>query len=324
MKAHRIAVLLLSLAAAAAACGRVGVDIGGSPELDRANKGLSKLGEFKDVRDAWREAVDLIRPEDERAIGQATAIALIARTNGLVDDQPLVDYVNQVGNLVALHGVRTKPSPKRPRAPSRRFYFGILDTSEATAYSLPGGHVFVTRGLLEQLTSESELAFVLAHEIAHIDLEHGLFALKAGKGVPAAAIEVLDLFRKKSEEGDWADRLWDDAKAFDGTVEAGADAALSWISVAQPGQERDADALGLQYVVKAGYDSRGAERVLEMLGSSDSPGDSKTHEPAKERLERLRKEIDRESGGVAGVDRWNTDAAPRLGTLMARVEESAR
>lgn len=301
------AVLLL----ATATCGKVSVDLGGNPGVERASAGMKKLSEFKELRDAYYEALGSIRPEDERAIGQATAIALIARSPGLVEDQALVDYVNQVGNLVALHGVRTKPSPKNPRAPSRRFYFGVLDEPELTAYSLPGGHVFVTRGLLEQMTSESELAFVLGHEIAHIDLEHGLLALKAGRVAPAAAIASLKLLQKDGDEK-WPEKLMQDQPAFDGTVEHFTDLGLGWASFAQPGQERDADTLGLQYAVKAGYDSEGAERVLEMLADADSKQTAKSHDPAPGRLERLRKAIAESTDGSTGVERWNTVAAPRL------------
>ena len=312
--AKRIAPLL-ALLFVTATCGKVSVDVGGNRQTDRAQKGISKLSDFKDVRDAWKEAVDSIKPADERAIGQATAIALVSRSPGLIDDQPLTDYVNQVGNLVALFGVRTKPSVKKPRVPSRRFYFGVLDEPEVTAYSLPGGHVFVTRGLLEQLTSESELAFVLGHEIAHIDLEHGLFALKSGRGAPAAVLASLELLKKKGDEEDrWTEKVFDDATAFNGTVESVADAALSWMSVAQPGQEREADSLGLQYAVKAGYDSKGAERVLEMLAAVDSKLAGKSHDPAPERLERLRKGIAEANEGSTGVERWNQVAVPRLTT----------
>lgn len=306
---------LVALLLATTTCGRVSVDVGGNRQVDRAQSGISKLSEIKDVRDAWKEAVDSIRPQDERAIGQATAVALIARSPGLVEDQALVDYVNQVGNLVALYGVRTKPSVKKPRVPSRRFYFGILDEPELTAYSIPGGHVFVTRGLLEQLTSESELAFVLGHEIAHIDLEHGLLALKTGRGVPAAVLKSLELFKKKGDDDKWTEKLFDDASAFDGTVESGMDIALNWASLPHPGQERDADGLGLQYAVKAGYDAKGAERVLEMLADADSKRTAASHDPAAERLERLRKDIAESTEGSTGVDRWNSVAAPRLATI---------
>lgn len=314
MNAKRLAASA-ALLLATTTCGKVSVDLGGNRDVERASSGIKKLSEFKDVADAWKEAVNSIRPQDERAIGQATAIALIARSPGLVDDQALVDYVNQVGNLIALHGVRTKPSPKNPRAPSRRFYFGILDEPELTAYSLPGGHVFVTRGLLEQLTSESELAFVLGHEIAHVDLEHGLFALKAGRGVPAAALASLKLLQKNDEGDKWAEKLFDDQPAFDGTVENLTDIALTWASRGQPGQEREADGLGLQYAVKAGYDSKGAERVLEMLADADAKRTAASHDPAAERLERLRKDIAGSTEGSTGVDRWNSVAAPRLATI---------
>lgn len=287
-------------------CGRVSVDITGNPDLDRANKGRKTLRSFKDVADAWRFAVDSIQPDDERAIGQATTIALIARSAGLVEDQPLNDYVNRVGNLVSLQGERT-------RAPARRFFFFILDEPLPTAYSVPGGHVLVTRGLLEQLTSESELAFVLGHEIAHIDLEHGLGALKLSRGIPAATLEALKQLQKsQSDDPQWADKLWDHPPAFGGTADQLIDVALASMDFMKEGQEREADARGLQYAVKAGYDSEGAKRVLDMLAADPAASEGKAHEPAGKRLERLRNDIDKSSGGNPGVERWNDLAVPRL------------
>ena len=290
-------------------CGRVSVDVGGNEDMARANKGIKALRGFKEVIDAWRYAVDNIQPDDERAIGQATTIALIARSKGgLVEDQPLNEYVNRVGNLVSLQG-------ERKRAPARRFFFFILDEDAPTAYSVPGGHVIVTRGLLEQLTSEAELAFVLGHEIAHVDLEHGLGALKTSAGAPAAVLEALRQYQKsQSDDIGWTDKLWDRPDAFGGTADQLIDVAFASLDFMKEGQERDADALGLQYAVKAGYDSRGAERVLEMLSTLPA-AETRTHEPAPKRLERLRKEIDKGSAGNPAIERWNDLAAPRLAAL---------
>lgn len=300
--------MLAAILATSTTCGRVSVDVGGNQDLQRANKGLKALRSFKEVIDAWRYAIDNIQPDDERAIGQATTIALIARSKGLVEDQPLNEYVNRVGNLVSLQG-------ERKRAPARRFFFFVLDEDLPTAYSVPGGHILVTRGLLEQLTSEAELAFVLGHEIAHVDLEHGLGALKTSAGAPAAVLEALRQYQKsQSDDMGWADKLWDRPDAFGGTADQLIDVAFASVDFMKESQEKEADALGLQYAVKAGYDSRGAERVLEMLSSLPS-SEARTHEPAPKRLERLRKDIDKGSSGNPAIERWNELAAPRLAAL---------
>ena len=93
----------------------------------------------------------------EALIGRAAA-ELMARELGTFDNPLLTEWVDEVGARVA------KPSPRQEFF----FRFRILDTPEANAYTLPGAHIFVTRGLLAQVRSDDELAGVLAHEVGHV------------------------------------------------------------------------------------------------------------------------------------------------------------
>ena len=97
----------------------------------------------------------------EAARGRELAAALIRR-HGLHRDPALLRYANLVGMAVALHSDR----PELPYA------VGILDTGEVRTFSVPGGYLFITRGMLEALGDEAELAGVLAHAVAHVARGH--------------------------------------------------------------------------------------------------------------------------------------------------------
>src|SRR5437764_581988 len=121
---------------------------------DLLKKGVDKAKRAKDTFQVWS-------PEQEDAIGQASAAKMI-HVMGLYDNPDMVKYVNLVGNTVARAGARN----------SIQYHFGILDSEIVSAFALPGGYIFVTRGALANMKSESELAGVLAHEVAHVDGRH--------------------------------------------------------------------------------------------------------------------------------------------------------
>jgi predicted Zn-dependent protease len=166
-----------------------------------------------------------------------------ARTLGLVADQTLQDYVQQVG-------VRLAAASERSQLP---WTFRVVDDPMPNAFALPGGYVFVTRGILGVVNSEAELAGVLAHEIGHVNARHGVQALGRQSGaqlgvwaVPVAELRSLDR----------------DARAGAGLlfVEHGADA------------ERQADDLGFRYMLAAGYDVRDVADLFAALGRLDAMG----------------------------------------------------
>lgn len=97
----------------------------------------------------------------EVAFGRQVAAYVLGRET-LLDNPELTRYVNLVGKSLALHSARS----------DLEFRFAILQSDIINAYSTPGGYVFVTRGALQQVKDESELAAILAHEIAHISARH--------------------------------------------------------------------------------------------------------------------------------------------------------
>ncbi|MGZ5660701.1 MAG: M48 family metalloprotease, partial [Usitatibacter sp.] len=107
--------------------------------------------------------------EDEIGLGDALTASFLG-ASPLHPDANLQRYVNRVGKWVALHS-------DRPELP---WTFSVIDTETINAFAMPGGSIIVSSGLVKRLASESELAGVLAHEIAHVVKKHQLAAIQAG------------------------------------------------------------------------------------------------------------------------------------------------
>jgi predicted Zn-dependent protease len=166
-----------------------------------------------------------------------------ARTLGLVADQALQDYVQQVG-------VRLAAASERSQLP---WTFRVVDDAMPNAFAFPGGYVFVTRGILGVVNSEAELAGVLAHEIGHVNARHGLQALARQSGAQLGiwAVPVTELRSLDGGAASGAGLLF---------AEHGADA------------ERQADDLGFRYMLASGYDVRDVADVFAALGRLEAMG----------------------------------------------------
>ena len=128
----------------------------------------------------------MVSSERERALGREAA-GEVERTTGLVKDAGVTGYVRDVGARL-IRGAAAQDGD---------WTFGVLDDDELNAFSLPGGYVYVSRGLLALLNTENELAGVMAHEVGHVVAHHGMRRATAATpfallfGVPAAALGVV-------------------------------------------------------------------------------------------------------------------------------------
>lgn len=203
--------------------------------------------------------------EQERAIGQQVAGRLLGQMP-LLDDSGLQMYVNRVGRWVALHSDR----------PDLPWVFGVVESPAVNAWAIPGGYVFITRGLYQQLGSEAELAGVLGHEIGHVQRKHHLKLLKKGQwlqaGSSALGKELQDVNKANAVVGSGAELL---ARSLDQNAEF------------------EADRIGVVLAARAGYEPMGLPQVLqklEAMGENDSDALQqlfKTHPQPMARLERL-------------------------------------
>jgi predicted Zn-dependent protease len=102
--------------------------------------------------------------QEEKEIGFQSTIILVERY-GYFKNPKVNEYVNNIGTKVA-NLVSQRPEIK--------YNFFVLDTPEINAFAVPGGYIFITKGALKIISNEAELAGVLSHEIAHVELGHGL------------------------------------------------------------------------------------------------------------------------------------------------------
>lgn len=196
--------------------------------------------------------------------GMGIAIASRIAQLGLLQNPAVQDYVNCVGTRVAAmsHGYDVG------------FRFFVLDADAANAYACPGGVVFITRGMMQSLESEAELALILAHEIAHVVLRHGMQEMEKRKH----HIKSDDAFAQMDEE---FEKMGEPMDAEYQAVEEEMDAmALEIYDTIYQGRmdayEVEADRFGALYAARAGYNARLLNGLLHRLLVS-SPGSTNEH-----------------------------------------------
>jgi predicted Zn-dependent protease len=207
----------------------------------------------------------LLSEADERSLGEQSDEAIVTQY-GLVDDPELAAYVDGVGKAMV-------PVSHRPGLP---FEFRLLDDPVVNAFALPGGFVYVTRGILAYLDSEAALAGVIGHEIGHVTARHGaerytkqaLFGLGIG-----LASEISAGFAKYAGLAGSATQLL--------LLKYGRD------------DERQSDRLGVEYATHVGYDTNDMAEFFRTLGglsegSGRLPSWASTHPDPGERYETVR------------------------------------
>lgn len=210
-------------------------------------------------------------PAEEARLGHAAASMLLGAAP-LVTDPEMMQYINQLGAWIA----------RQTGHNDINWRFGIINSSNVNAFAAPDGYIFVTKGLLRELDNESELAGVVAHEMAHVIKRHYVIAMQ-----------------KKDTSGAIANLAASSAKA--AGVRGANLAADPLANLAQnmyssgldKGDEYDADRLGVLYATRAGYDPYGLPRVVNLYaskaGSSGFELLFSTHPSPQDRLKELDK-----------------------------------
>ncbi len=159
---------------------------------------------------------------------------------GVVDNSALQAYVTRVGKALAAKSQR----------PDLDWHFTVLNSPEVNAFALPGGHVYITRGILAYLTTEADLAGVLGHEIGHVAARHAVrqqsATTAAGLGMNLGSVLVPSLNKPSG-----ATLL--------------PDQAASWTAGYSREQEMEADRLGAEYLAKTGYNPEAMVEIISML-----------------------------------------------------------
>ena len=139
----------------------------------------------------------------------------------------------------------------------RGYHVKMLDTAEVNAFSTSAGHILVTKGLLSCAKSEDALAAVIAHEIAHIQLQHSLKSIKTSRFTAAAAATANAALTVVSNDTELANTLND---MVDDVITDLVNTGYS------QGQEFDADELALTLMADAGYNPKAMDDMLYIIG----------------------------------------------------------
>ena len=135
------------------------------------------------------EALQPIGEEEEITLGEAVAVEAFNRFGGEYPNPQWTRYVNLVGKTVAEFSDR----------PTLEYHFAILNSQEQNAFAAPGGYIFITVGLLKTLKNETELAGVLAHEIAHVTKQHMLETIRRGAVLGSVSELTLTAMKQNPE-----------------------------------------------------------------------------------------------------------------------------
>lgn len=206
---------------------------------------LSQAGADLNLPDLGGGAAGALSVEDEQEIGD-DVILEIRRRLDLEEDPEVVRYVNQLGHRL----VASSPTPQRA------FEFFVVDAQQINAFAFPGGYVGINSGLLLETETESELASVLAHEIAHVSQRHIARQYEQANRmqlpVLAGVLAAILLGTQDPQAGQAA------AAA---TTGAAVQSQLSYSRT----HEREADRIGMDILTDAGFDPRGMPRFFERM-----------------------------------------------------------
>ena len=261
-----ILMLLLPLAACAAVMNA----------LEQGTDENSVAGKLVRGTNRLRKSFQDLDPSEEHFIGRSVAAQILAMPQyPLSDDATMTAYLERVGHGIVV----TNDGVRRPFLDYR---FGVLATDEVNAFACPGGLILVTRGLLANTKNEEELAAVLAHEIAHVTLRHGVAAIQKanlaeaftylGAGAAQATMNQQDLNKLTN--------------LFDGSVNDIVQTLVT--SGYSRDAEMEADRLGREFVANTGYDPQALVSVLGCMNDHGGNGGMfATHPAPKERIASL-------------------------------------
>jgi len=179
-----------------------------------------------------------ISQAEEIRVGKKLYLDVLRKFGGIYDNQKISDYVNEIGqNLINAAGISDK-----------KYSFYVLNSPITNAFSLPGGYVFICRGMLAILNTEAELAGILSHEIAHVEARHyaertSYSLLARGLSLRAGPDGLIILEKDLTTKGNAATYLKSFARQ----------------------NEYEADQIGMSYLVRAGYPPEGMISFLERI-----------------------------------------------------------
>lgn len=245
------------------------------------------------------EEMMFFSPEKDVALGRKYAPAIEKELGGLVPDDNLQNYVNQIGQRIA----------RVCHQPDLSYHFAVVDKGGANALAVPGGYVYITRELLEELQSEAQLAAILGHEVGHVIARDTMAAISRQIGMTAlvAAVGAAD----------------DSGRGVGGASFVAATLSLQYSRE----DEKDADMTGLSYMTQAGYDPNGiveTMRILQELQTYRPVEFFSTHPNPESRIAYLEDRIARRYAGLGDLKVGTEEYTEKVLTPLSQRKERER
>ena len=234
-------------------------------------------------------AAEEIEPEQAYFLGRAVGANILSTYRVYNGNPGLTAYLNRICGAITVN------TPPPELVMFKGYFVNILDTDEINAFASPGGHIFLTRGLIAMADSEDALAGVIAHEIAHIHLKHGIKSIRnarigqALRATARAGDEILGFFTGRTIGGAIESAtgltLSDITSIFGESV--GEIVSTMVTSGYSQQEEYAADAEAVKLMAAAGYDPQGfisILRAMERTSNYSGRGFDRTHPTPAQRI----------------------------------------
>jgi len=223
----------------------------------------------------------LLSEGDEIKMGKE-ADAAVVQMYGIYDDEKLAKYIDDIGQKMA----------KISHRPQLKYEFKVMDSPVINAFAVPGGYVYVTRGILAYLNNEAELAGVVGHEIGHVTARHSAqkysetYFANLGLGIGSMVSKDFAMFAGLAAQG----------------------LGLIFLRFSRD-DERQSDVLGVEYSTKVGYDAREMSNFFGTLDKMQSNSEEgglpdwfSTHPNPADRVVDVRKEAEKKQSELGQKD----------------------
>jgi len=235
-----------------------------------------------------KKQLNLLSRSEEIRLGDQSEPKFLKEYGGEIPNPRIVNYVRNLGRRLAAVS-------ERPKLPWR---FHAVDSDVINAFSLPGGKIFITRGLMARLNNEAQLAGVLGHEIGHVTAQHIGQQMTRAMGINLG-VQLLGMAVQTSDK-DWIRILGVGAQVGSG---------LYLLSFSRS-QEQQADELGVRYMTRIGFNPVAQVQVMKILKKAGDAGGIEmlqTHPLPQTRINYLEKLIRKKYPGYNDPQKYRFD-----------------
>jgi len=233
---------------------------------------------------AVSKSLEDFTPEQEYYIGRSVGAIVLGKYQALADTK-VNSYLNVLGQTLA----QASDMPELYGG----YHFLVLDSDDINAFATPGGHIFITRGLIRCCRTEDALAAVVAHEIGHIQLRHGMRAIEKGR-----ITEALTILAQEGAKSFGSQEVAQLTQAFGGVI---SDITNTMINNGYSrSYEYQADAAAVSILQWAGYNPGALTEMLGVMAKQIKPGGTdfaKTHPSPQNRIAELKESGKSFAGG---------------------------